>query len=194
MLELRIKRRLKSLELDFIFRVLRISIWSSRPERRDRSFPRRGHHEQDRFLPGARTLRFPGAEGASRNSSRATGADGQLLIWSAGCSTGEEPYTLAMVLKEFGRLTPVSASACWPPIFPPAVLAKAKMGVFSGEVVRPVPAELRRKYFMRSRDRDSNLLRVVPELRQLVEFRRLNFMDSDYRPLGKSRRVFSAAT
>ena len=47
-------------------------------------------------------------------------------------------------------------------------------------MVGPVPADLRRKYFMRSRDRDSNLLRVVPELRQLVEFRRLNFMDADF--------------
>jgi len=43
-----------------------------------------------------------------------------------------------------------------------------------------VPPDLRRKHFMRSRDRDSNVLRVVPELRQLVEFRRLNFMDADF--------------
>ena len=60
------------------------------------------------------------------------------------------------------------------------VLAKAERGVFRSEVVRPVPADLRRKYFMRSRDRNSNVLRVVPELRQLVEFRRLNFMDADF--------------
>ena len=60
------------------------------------------------------------------------------------------------------------------------VLAKAKLGVYSYEVVRPVPHDLQRRYFMRSRDPDSKVVRVVPELRQLVEFRRLNFMDSDF--------------
>ena len=59
-----------------------------------------------------------------------------------------------------------------------AMLAKAKRAVFTTEVVSPVPAELRRKYFMRSRDPHSNLQRVVPELRELVEFRRLNFMEA----------------
>ena len=60
------------------------------------------------------------------------------------------------------------------------MLSKASHGVFSREVVRPVPSNLQRKYLMRSRDRESDLVRVVPELRQLVEFRRLNFMDSDF--------------
>ena len=54
------------------------------------------------------------------------------------------------------------------------------MGIFKSELVRPVPQALRRKYFMRSRDPQSDLVRVVPELRALVEFRRLNFMDSDF--------------
>jgi chemotaxis protein methyltransferase CheR len=43
-----------------------------------------------------------------------------------------------------------------------------------------VPVELRKKYLMRSRDPASDLVRVVPELRAKVEFRRLNFMDEDY--------------
>jgi chemotaxis protein methyltransferase CheR len=60
------------------------------------------------------------------------------------------------------------------------VLEKAHLGVFSSEVVRPVPAELRKKYFLRGRDPESNRVRVVPELRKLVEFRHLNFMDADF--------------
>jgi chemotaxis protein methyltransferase CheR len=60
------------------------------------------------------------------------------------------------------------------------VLAKARMGVYTEDIVKPVAIDLRRKYFMRSRDRDSDLMRVVPELRQLVDFRRLNFKDADY--------------
>ena len=43
-----------------------------------------------------------------------------------------------------------------------------------------MPAELRRKYFMRGRDPKSNLLRVVPELRKQIEFRRVNFKDANF--------------
>ena len=60
------------------------------------------------------------------------------------------------------------------------VLSKAVAGIFKSETLAPVSQELRRKYFLRSRDRSSGLVRVVPELRALVEFRRLNFMDADF--------------
>jgi chemotaxis protein methyltransferase CheR len=103
-----------------------------------------------------------------------------LLLWSAGCSTGEEPYTLAMVLKDWEESHRGFRFKILATDLSTTVLARAARGVFSIEVVRPVPADLQRKYFMRSRDRDSKIVRVVPELRQLVEFRRLNFMDGDY--------------
>jgi chemotaxis protein methyltransferase CheR len=105
------------------------------------------------------------------------GAARDLLIWSAGCSTGEEPYTLAMVLSEYHQSHPGFRFRVLATDISTAVLAKAEQGVFPSDVVRPVPADLRRKYFMRSRDRESNLLRVVPELRQTIEFRRLNLME-----------------
>ncbi len=113
-----------------------------------------------------------------------------LLIWSAGCSTGEEPYTLAMVMSDFAQNHPGFQFRVLATDISTAVLAKAKMGVFSEETVKPVASELRRKYFMRSRDRSSNLLRVVPELRQMVEFRRLNFKDSDYGMTEKADVIF----
>ncbi|MFY9906151.1 MAG: protein-glutamate O-methyltransferase [Terriglobales bacterium] len=103
-----------------------------------------------------------------------------LQIWSAGCSTGEEPYTLAMVLHEYGLAHSGFRFNVLATDLSTTVLAKAQRGVFSLDVVNPVPADLRHKYFMRSRDRDSRLLRVVPELRRMIEFRRLNFMDADY--------------
>jgi chemotaxis protein methyltransferase CheR len=104
----------------------------------------------------------------------------QLLVWSAACSSGEEPYTLAMVLNEYGQAHPGFRFRVLATDVSTTVLEKAKLGVYSYEVVRPVSPDLRRKYFMRSRDPDSKVLRVVPELRQLVEFRRLNFMDADF--------------
>jgi chemotaxis protein methyltransferase CheR len=101
----------------------------------------------------------------------------ELLIWSAGCSTGEEPYTLTIVLNEYARVHPGFHFRVLATDISTAVLEKAKRGVFHSEVVNPVPADLRRKYFMRSRDAESKLLRVVPELREMVTFRRLNLME-----------------
>jgi chemotaxis protein methyltransferase CheR len=105
----------------------------------------------------------------------------EVLIWSAGCSTGEEPYTLAIVLSEYAAAHPGFRFKLLATDIAPSVLEKARLAIFTQDVVSPVPAELRRKYFMRSRDKESRQMRVVPELRCTVEFKRLNFMDADYR-------------
>jgi len=102
------------------------------------------------------------------------------LIWSAGCSTGEEPYTLAMILSEYRMAHPGFRFRILATDISTAVLAKAEVGIYTNEAVAPVQAALRMKYFLRSRDRASNRVRVSPELRRLVEFHRLNFMDADY--------------
>jgi chemotaxis protein methyltransferase CheR len=103
-----------------------------------------------------------------------------LLVWSAGCSTGEEPYTLAMVLAEYGLSHAGFSFRVLATDLSTTVLAKAELGVYSTEAIRPVPGALRARYFMRSRNPGSNRVRVVPELRRLVQFRRLNFMDAEY--------------
>jgi chemotaxis protein methyltransferase CheR len=103
-----------------------------------------------------------------------------LRVWSAACSTGEEPYTLAMVLSEYAQSNPGFRFKILATDISTAVLAKAEIGVYSGEIAAPVPRALRRKYFMRSRDSNSDQVRIVPELRRMVEFRRLNLMDADY--------------
>ena len=108
------------------------------------------------------------------------GSQRPLLVWSAGCSTGEEPYTIAMVLSEHAANWPGFRFSVLASDISTEVLAKARLGIFRGEAVKPVPAALQRKYFLRSRDRGSDLVRVAPELRELVEFRRLNFMDDHF--------------
>jgi chemotaxis protein methyltransferase CheR len=179
MLELRIKRRLKSLEL------------TSFSDYCEYLFGHQGQREEMvQFLDVVTTnktdfFREPDhfdylVQKALPDILARNGCERSVMVWSAGCSTGEEPYTLAMVMNEFGQTHPGFHFRVLATDISTEVLAKAKMGVFSEEVVRPVSADLRRKYFMRSRDRNSNLLRVVPELRQMIEFRRLNFMDSDY--------------
>jgi chemotaxis protein methyltransferase CheR len=111
-------------------------------------------------------------------------------IWSAGCSTGEEPYTMSIVLSEYALTHPGFRFRILATDISNLVLAKAELGVYAGDVVAPVSTVLKRKYFMRSRAPGSEKLRVVPELRRCIEFRRLNFMDADYGIAEKFDAVF----
>ena len=87
---------------------------------------------------------------------------------------------MAIVLSEYAMAHPEFRFRILATDISTAVLAKAELGVYSVDVIGPVAAELRRRYFMRSRDPLSRKVRVTPEVRRLVEFRRLNFMDADY--------------
>jgi chemotaxis protein methyltransferase CheR len=107
-------------------------------------------------------------------------AERPLLVWSAACSSGEEPYTLAMVLSEYAENHPGLRFRVLATDICTEVLAKAELGVYASHTAEAIAPELRRKYLMRSRTPGSDQVRIVPELRRLVEFRRLNLMDSDY--------------
>ena len=98
-----------------------------------------------------------------------------IAAWSAGCSSGEEPYTLAMVLKEFGCNFTILGTD-----ISTKVLDKAKLAVYDEERIDPISPELKKKYLLASKDRIKRLYRIVPELRTHVRFRRLNFMDGDF--------------
>jgi chemotaxis protein methyltransferase CheR len=103
-----------------------------------------------------------------------------IRLWSAGCSSGEEPYTIAMVLNEFsdGNVAGYSILAT---DISSAVLEKARLGIYYEESISPVPQVFRQKYFLKSRDRIKKLVRVVPKLRTMVEFRQLNFKSEEFR-------------
>jgi chemotaxis protein methyltransferase CheR len=103
-----------------------------------------------------------------------------MLVWSAACSSGEEPYTLAMLMSDYRMATPGFNFQILATDISTAVLAKAVRGIYPAAAVEPVPLALRRRYLLRSRDRASDEVRVVAEMRRLIDFRRLNFMDSDY--------------
>lgn len=103
-----------------------------------------------------------------------------LRIWSAGCSSGEEPYTIAIVINEFAathemvRFSILATDICT------TVLEKARLGVYDEEKLNPVSQDLKKKYFLRSKDKSRGVVRVVPALRSQVTFRHLNFFDEDF--------------
>ncbi len=113
-----------------------------------------------------------------------------IVVWSAGCSSGEEPYTLAIVLSEYAAAHPGFHFRILASDISTDMLERAEMGIYSSECVAPIPLALKRKYLLRSRDSQSPRVRVAPELRKLVDFRRLNFMDSDYMLAEKVDAIF----
>lgn len=104
-----------------------------------------------------------------------------LRIWSAGCSSGEEPYTIAMVLDDFCKRNPALDYTILATDINTEVLAHGEQGVYANETVEPVPAAFRNKYLMRGKGSHGGFHRIVPELRRKVTFRRLNFMDKDFK-------------
>lgn len=109
-----------------------------------------------------------------------SGLKRKLKVWSAGCSTGEEPYTIAMVLSEFREKCPSFDFSIEATDISTKVLEKASRGVYAEEKIATVPPVLKKKYVMVSKDRNKRLVRVAPELRVSVRFRRLNFMEDDF--------------
>ncbi|MBI1912712.1 MAG: protein-glutamate O-methyltransferase [Deltaproteobacteria bacterium] len=107
----------------------------------------------------------------------------QLRVWSAGCSTGEEPYTIAIVLNEFAQAHPepgLDYSILGTDIST-RVLECASRGIYGEDRVAPIPLSLRRKYLLRNKDKERPLVKISPELMSKVEFKRLNFMDEVFR-------------
>jgi len=105
-----------------------------------------------------------------------------LTLWSSACSTGEEPYTLAMVLSDYAvanmeggfrfRIEATDIS--------PVVLEKARLGVYTDEVAAPVSHTHRKRYLLRGGKQQRGMVRVSPELRANVKFRQLNLMEMNY--------------
>jgi len=102
-----------------------------------------------------------------------------LKIWSAGCSTGEEPYTLIMALEEYRKRRPEVAYSLLASDVSIRVIQTAFQGIYDIEKIAPVPIELKRGYFMRSKS-NPKLVRVKPQFRKKLQFKRINFMDNQF--------------
>ncbi|HEY1405839.1 MAG TPA: CheR family methyltransferase, partial [Spirochaetota bacterium] len=109
------------------------------------------------------------------------GPDKGLRIWSAGCSTGEEAYSIAIMCEVFAAENGIRN-------FPykiigtdisTKVLDAARRAVYNAERVRNVPPAYDR-FIMRSRDPETDLVRIVPEIRAKMAFHILNLLQETY--------------
>lgn len=104
----------------------------------------------------------------------------KIRTWSAACSTGAEPYTMAMVMQDHLDRTGGPDFAILATDLSTEVLATAQRGVYPAEMVDPVPAELRRRFVMTPNDPRRRDIRIHPSLRARLTLGRLNLMDEAY--------------
>jgi chemotaxis protein methyltransferase CheR len=127
------------------------------------SFFREKHHFdvlRERVIP----------EFIERNSAKRS-----LKIWSAGCSTGEEPYSIAMTVQDClpsGWDLRILATD-----IDTKVLATAEAGIYGEDRIRSLPEALKRRGFLRGRGATSEKVRIRPEFQQFITFRQLNLME-----------------
>jgi chemotaxis protein methyltransferase CheR len=118
--------------------------------------------------------------------AQARAARRSLRIWSAACSTGQEPYSIAMCLKEAGPLLAGWRVEIVATDLSLAVLEKSKSGLFSQfEVQRGLPINLLVKYFKQL----GEVWEIAPELRAMIQFRQLNLLQ-DFSQLGSFDLIF----
>lgn len=114
----------------------------------------------------------------------------KIAIWSAGCSTGEEAYTLSMVLSEaqekrqdfkFEILATDISHSC---------LRTAGQGVYAQKNIDPVALDLRRKYLLKSRNPADTRIQMGPEIRNHIRFDICNLMDKNFSVTQKMDIIF----
>jgi chemotaxis protein methyltransferase CheR len=107
----------------------------------------------------------------------------RVRVWSAACSSGEEPYTLAMTLL-----------TCLPPDWSVEIVAtdistkvldKAVAAVYSMERLKEIPSELHQRFLLRGTGSRDGVFRVGPTARAAVTFQRLNLVTGDFNELGR---------
>lgn len=111
-----------------------------------------------------------------------------LTFWSAGCSSGEEVYTLAMVLEFYKAANTKFNYKIFGSDISTQVLKKASTAVYSNTLLPPIPEVFRKRYLLKSKDPENEVFRISPGIRRNVSFFRYNLLSSTL-PFEKSINV-----
>jgi chemotaxis protein methyltransferase CheR len=112
----------------------------------------------------------------------------KIRTWSSACSTGAEPYTMAMVLSEFVEENAGLSYSVLATDLSTDVLQTARRGIYAQDLVQPVPYDLQRKYVMTAKQAGRREVRIAPKLRSKIGFARMNLMDDKY-PVGEPMQI-----
>jgi chemotaxis protein methyltransferase CheR len=98
------------------------------------------------------------------------------LVWSAGCSSGEEPYTISITLSEYKRLNRGFDFKIFASDLSTNVLQKADAGIYPVEEIEPVKPEIQKRYFKRGKGQFKHLVKVKPIIKDPVSFKKHNLL------------------
>ena len=104
----------------------------------------------------------------------------ELKIWSSACSSGEEAYTIGMVVNEFSDTKSKIDFSILGTDISTRILERAARAVYLEDRILPIPLHMKKKYLLRNVNAEKTDFRIVPELRKKTRFQRLNLMDNAY--------------
>jgi chemotaxis protein methyltransferase CheR len=147
---------------------------------------------ETRFFRDPRHFEFLEARAIARWRSEAQqGLRSRIVrIWSAGCSSGEEPYSLAMLLarhlpSDQGWNTTILATD-----ISTRMLARARIGIYSMTKSADIPEALLKDHMLKGVDKQTGQMKVMPEIQSMVDFQRLNLNHGPYPPDGHFDVIF----
>jgi chemotaxis protein methyltransferase CheR len=112
-----------------------------------------------------------------------------ITVWCSASSTGEEPYSIAITLCEaFGTLTPPVQIIATD--IDTNVLSTAQQGIYSSDKLDKLSPERAKRFFLRGKGEQSGMIRVRPELRQMITFKQLNLLAQDWPVSGSFDVIF----
>jgi chemotaxis protein methyltransferase CheR len=101
----------------------------------------------------------------------------KIIFWSAGCATGEEPYSIAILVDQMRPALQGWDITIIGSDINPLALDKAKKGIYSNWSMRGTPEKILKKYFTQT---TGNYFEIAPHIRQMVQFCQLNLIDDNY--------------
>jgi|WetSurMetagenome_2_1015567.scaffolds.fasta_scaffold285795_2 chemotaxis protein methyltransferase CheR len=114
----------------------------------------------------------------------------KISVWSAGCSSGEEPYTIAMVFKEYAATVSNFDFEITATDIADSVLQHAMLGIYQEEKTEVIPYNYKKKYLLKGKNEFEHKLKVRSELREKIDFRKFNLLSTDYSVLGRFDIIF----
>jgi chemotaxis protein methyltransferase CheR len=114
----------------------------------------------------------------------------KISVWSAGCSTGEEPYTIAMILKEYAKQQRNIDFAVTATDISTRVIQTGIQGIYNENKISDIPYTLKKEYFQKGKNNFKQHVRVNSDIRRTVKFQQFNLLSSDFALFGSFDIIF----